>query len=39
MFMDIRPEVLYQATVGIDWADQKHNVFVRFSDGDVDFYS
>jgi transposase len=26
-------EVHYRATVGIDWADQKHDVFVRFSDG------
>jgi transposase len=32
MFMDIQAS--YQATVGIDWADQKHSVFVRFSDGD-----
>jgi len=32
MFMDI--EASYQATVGIDWADQKHSVFVHFSDGD-----
>jgi hypothetical protein len=32
MFMDIQTS--YQATVGIDWADQKHSVFVRFSDGD-----
>lgn len=30
--MDIQTS--YQATVGIDWADQKHSVFVRFSDGD-----
>jgi Transposase len=32
MFMDIQAS--YQATVGIDWADQKHSVFVHFSDGD-----
>jgi hypothetical protein len=32
--MDHRPPVLYQATVGIDWADQKHDVFVRFTNGD-----
>jgi transposase len=32
--MDNRPPLLYQATVGIDWADQKHDVFVRFTNGD-----
>jgi transposase len=32
--MDNRPPFLYQATVGIDWADQKHDVFVRFMNGD-----
>ena len=31
--MDHRPPFLYQATVGIDWADQKHDVFVRFRNG------
>ena len=31
--MDNRPPILYQATVGIDWADQKHDVFVRFANG------
>jgi transposase len=31
--MDIRPLFSYQATVGIDWADQKHDVFVRFANG------
>ena len=31
--MDIRPPFSYQATVGIDWADQKHDVFVRFTNG------
>jgi transposase len=34
MFMDIRAPLLYKATVGIDWADQKHSVSVRFTDGD-----
>jgi Transposase len=24
----------YRATVGVDWADQKHDVFVRFANGD-----
>jgi transposase len=33
MFMDIRSPFPYQATVGIDWADQKHDVFVRFANG------
>jgi hypothetical protein len=32
--MDNRPPFLYQATVGIDWADQRHDVFVRFANGD-----
>ena len=32
--MDNRPPILYQATVGIDWADQKHDVFVRLRNGD-----
>ena len=31
--MDIRPPFSYQATVGIDWADQKHDVFVHFANG------
>jgi len=31
--MDIRPPFSYQATVGVDWADQKHDVFVRFTNG------
>ena len=31
--MENRPPFLYQATVGIDWADQKHDVFVRFANG------
>jgi len=34
MFMNNRSQVLYKATVGIDWADQKHDVFVRFANGD-----
>jgi transposase len=34
MFMDIRSPFPYQAAVGIDWADQKHDVFVRFANGD-----
>jgi len=33
MFTDIRSPFPYQATVGIDWADQKHDVFVRFTNG------
>ena len=33
IFMDIRSPFPYQATVGIDWADQKHEVFVRFANG------
>ena len=32
--MDIRSPFPYQAAVGIDWADQKHDVFVRFANGD-----
>jgi hypothetical protein len=32
--MDIRSPLPYQATVGIDWADQKHEVFVRFANVD-----
>ena len=32
--MDIRSPFVYQATVGIDWADQKHDVFVRFANGE-----
>jgi hypothetical protein len=31
--MENRPPPLYQATVGIDWADRKHDVFVRFANG------
>jgi hypothetical protein len=34
MFMNIRSRFPYRATVGIDWADQKHDVFVRFANGD-----
>jgi transposase len=34
MFMDIRSPLPYQARVGIDWADQEHEVFVRFASGD-----
>ena len=33
LFMDIHPPFLYQPTVGIDWADQKHDGFVRFANG------
>ena len=32
--MDTRSPFPYKATVGIDWADQKHDVFVRFANGD-----
>jgi transposase len=32
--MDIPSPFPYKATVGIDWADQKHDVFVRFAKGD-----
>jgi hypothetical protein len=31
--MENRPPFLYQATVGIDWADRKHDVFVRLANG------
>lgn len=31
--MENRSPFLYQATVGIDWADRKHDVFVRFANG------
>jgi len=31
--MENRPPFSYQATVGIDWADRKHDVFVRFANG------
>jgi hypothetical protein len=34
MFMDIPSPFPYKATIGIDWADQKHDVFVRFAKGD-----
>ena len=32
--MNICSPFPYQATVGIDWADQTHEVFVRFANGD-----
>jgi hypothetical protein len=32
--MAIRSRLPYRATVGVDWADQKHDVFVRFANGD-----
>jgi len=32
--MNIPSQSPYRATVGLDWADQKHDVFVRFADGD-----
>ena len=32
--MTIRPRFPYRTTVGLDWADQKHDVFVRFANGD-----
>ena len=32
--MNIPSQFPYQATVGLDWADQKHDVFVRFANGD-----
>src|SRR5260370_35265963 len=35
MFTNIRSPFPYQATVGIDWADQTHDVFVRFANGDT----
>ena len=31
--MENRPPFSYQATVGIDWADRKHDIFVRFANG------
>ena len=34
MLMNTRSPIPYQATVGIDWADQKHDVFVHFANGD-----
>ena len=34
MLMNILSQFPYQATVGLDWADQKHDVFVRFANGD-----
>jgi len=34
MLMNIPSQSPYQATVGLDWADQKHDVFVRFANGD-----
>jgi transposase len=35
--MNLNPQIPYQATVGIDWADQKHEVCVRFCDGKFDY--
>src|ERR1700680_5233605 len=32
--MDIRSPFLHPATVGLDWADQTHDVFVHFANGD-----
>ena len=32
--MNIPSQFPCQATVGLDWADQKHDVFVRFANGD-----
>ena len=32
--MNIPSQFPYRATVGLDWADQKHDVFVRFANGD-----
>jgi transposase len=32
--MTIRSRFPYRATVGLDWADQKHDVFVRLANGD-----
>jgi hypothetical protein len=32
--MAIRSRLPYRATVGVDWADQKHDIFVRFANGD-----
>jgi hypothetical protein len=34
ILMDIPSPFPYQSTVGIDWADEKHDVFVRFANGD-----
>jgi transposase len=34
MFMNTRSPIPYLATVGMDWADQKHDVFVHFANGD-----
>jgi transposase len=34
MLMNIPSQFPCQATVGLDWADQKHDVFVRFANGD-----
>jgi transposase len=34
MLMNIPSQFPYRATVGLDWADQKHDVFVRFANGD-----
>ena len=31
---NIPSPIPYRATVGVDWADQKHDVFVRFANGD-----
>ena len=32
--MNIPSQFPYHATVGLDWADQKHDAFVRFTNGD-----
>jgi hypothetical protein len=34
--MDRNAQIPYQATVGIDWADQNHQICVRFCDGNFD---
>jgi hypothetical protein len=34
MLMNIPSQFPYRATIGLDWADQKHDVFVRFANGD-----
>jgi Transposase/Transposase IS116/IS110/IS902 family len=34
MLMNIPSQFPYRATVGLDWADQKHDVFVHFANGD-----
>src|ERR1700751_5578164 len=34
MLMNIPSQFPYRATVGLDWADQKHDVFVRLANGD-----